>query len=248
MSCTQCRADHAFDEYNGAWMCLQCIENEMLEEEMEKHLNKIYNIDCLEFMKTLPDKCIDLVLTDPPYGINADKGSAGTFGSSSKTVRKYEGNWDSQTPPMEVFKEILRIGKKAIIFGGNFFTDKLPVGSHWIVWDKVGGVQFDNPFSKCELAWTNLDKKSIQKYICIQQGFVAEERDRFHPTQKPVSLFEGIIRDYSEEGIIFDPFLGSGTTALDCKHLKRNYIGCEISKEYCDIAQKRLDTSTNLLF
>jgi len=241
-----------------------------IENQATMELNKIYNMDCLELMKTLPDKCIDLVLTDPPYGINADKGVGG-FGSS-QTDKHYKDNWDTATPSMEIFNEILRIGKKAIIFGGNFFTDKLPVNGHWIVWDKKGDIAFDNPFGDCELAWTNIDRKSVKKYKVIQQGFITEEKGRYHPTQKPEHLFRQIIEDYIlEKGIphmcenceepghptlacnerqyiIFDPFLGSGTTALACKHLKINYIGCEISKEYCDIAEERLKASTNLLF
>lgn len=212
-------------------------------------LNKIHNIDCLEFMKTLPDKCIDLVLTDPPYGVGLANGTITTYGQSTDKGRKYEGNWDSKTPPLEVFNEILRISKKVIIFGGNFFTDKLPVNGHWIVWDKKGDIAFDNPFGDCELAWTNINKKSVKKYKVIQQGFINEEKARYHPTQKPEHLFRQILEDYGEEtDIIFDPFLGSGTTALACKNLKRNYIGCEISKEYCDIAEERLKSSTNLLF
>lgn len=204
-------------------------------------------MDCLEFMKTLPDKCIDLIVTDPPYGINADKGTVG-FGSS-ETGKKYSGDWDSKTPNKEVFDEILRISKNAIIFGGNFFTDKLPVNGHWIVWDKKGSIQFDNPFGDCELAWTNINKKSVKKYVVIQQGFVAEERDRFHPTQKPVSLFNRIISDYSENpNVVFDPFMGSGTTALACKELGISYCGTEMMKEYCDVAQERLDSSTSTLF
>ena len=210
-------------------------------------LNKIHNIDCLEFMKTLPDKCIDLVLTDPPYGINADKGVGG-FGSS-KTDKHYEGDWDSKTPDQVYFDEIMRIGKSVIIFGGNFFTDKIPVNGHWIVWDKKGDIEFDNPFGDCELAWTNINKKSVKKYKVIQQGFIAEEKDRFHATQKPVKLFASILKDYSEEGqTIFDPFIGGGTTAIACSMLNRNYIGCEISKEYCDIAERRIRDVSNNLF
>lgn len=216
---------------------------------IDQHLNKIINGDCLTFMRTLPDKCIDLVLTDPPYGIGADKGSAASFGSSTHLVKKYDDNWDLKTPDIEVFNEILRVSKKAIIFGGNFFTDKLPVNGHWIVWDKKGGIEFDNPFGDCELAWTNMDKKSVKKYTVIQQGFVSEERDRFHPTQKPVSLFSKILNDYSQVGgVILDCFLGSGTTAVACKQLGRNFIGCEISAEYCKIAQQRLDSMTQSLF
>jgi len=207
--------------------------------KIDEMLNKVICGDCLEVMKDIPDKSIDLVLTDPPYGIGADKGVGG-FGSS-KTDNHYEDNWDNNTPNKEVFDEMLRIGKNVIIFGGQFFTDKLPKNGHWIVWDKKGNIVFDNPFGDCELAWTNLDKKSVKKYTCIQQGFVSEERDRFHPTQKPVKLFGQIINDYTKEGdTVLDCFLGSGTTAVACKQLKRNFIGIEISEKYCEIARQRL--------
>lgn len=201
--------------------------------------------DCLEVMKTFPDKSFDLVLTDPPYGIGADKGVGG-FGSS-KTDKHFKDDWDSKTPPSEVFTEILRVSKHAVIFGGQFFTDKLPPNGHWIVWDKKGNIDFDNPFGDCELAWTNLPRKSVKKYTVIQQGFVAEERDRWHPTQKPVSLFKAIMMDYSEdEQTVLDPFMGSGTTLVAAKQLNRNAVGIEISPEYCEIARKRLEQSTLL--
>ena len=203
---------------------------------------KIINDDCLNILKHIPDNSIDLVLTDPPYGINMDKGVgvSSSFGSSPKSVKRYEGNWDNETPTKEVFNEILRVGKKVIIFGGNFFTDKLPIGKSWIVWDKIGNIKFQNPFSDCELAWTNLNKISTKKYIIIQQGFVAEERNRIHPTQKPEKLFRNIIKDNSNENdIICDPFLGSGTTVV-CKQLNRKCLGIEISKEYYDISKRRL--------
>ena len=207
---------------------------------MKELINKVHCADCLDFIKELPDKSIDLVLTDPPYGINADKGVGG-FGSSSHTAKKYEDNWDSKTPSQEVFNELLRIGKNVIIFGGNFFTNLLPVNGHWIVWDKKGDIQFDNPFGDCELAYTNLDKKSVKKYTVIQQGFVSKEKQRFHPTQKPVELFSKILLDYSQENdLILDPFLGSGTTAVACQELHRRFIGIEISEKYCEIARERL--------
>lgn len=205
---------------------------------MELPINQIIQGDCLEVMKTLPDKCVDLVLTDPPYGIGADKGSKG-FGTTKQKI--YTDEWDNLTPSKEYFDEMIRVGRTVIIFGANFFTDKLPVMGHWIVWDKKGDIDFENPFSACELAWTNISKKPIKKYTIIQQGFIAEERTRFHPTQKPVSLFGAIIKDYCiEGGVILDCFLGSGTTAVAAKQLGRNYIGIEISEKYCEIARQRL--------
>lgn len=205
---------------------------------IDQYINTIQNVDCIEFMRTLPDKCIDLVLTDPPYGINMDKG---TDGFGNVRGKKYSDDWDSAKPTRETFNELLRIGKNIIVSGGNYFTELLPQNNHWIVWDKIGEMKFVNPFSDCELMWTNYNKKTVKKYIVVQQGFVAEERERFHPTQKPIKLFSLILQDYSEENaLIFDPFMGSGTTAIACLKTNRRFIGCEISKKYCDIANKRI--------
>lgn len=204
---------------------------------MESPINQIICGDCLEIVKTFPNKSVDLVLTDPPYGIGADSGVGG-FGES-RTDKHYDDGWDNRRPSKAIFEELVRVGKTAIIFGGNFFTDYLPANGHWIVWDKTGGINFQNPFSDCELAWTNVAKKSVKKYIVIQQGFVAAEKVRYHPTQKPVQLFQAIIRDYGGE-LILDPFLGSGTTAVAAKMEGRNYIGIEISEKYCEIARRRV--------
>jgi DNA modification methylase len=209
-------------------------------------INEIIEGDCLEVLRSFPAASIDLILTDPPYGVNADKGVGG-FGSS-KTDKHYDDNWDSGTPSKEYFDEILRVGKAVIIFGGNFFTDRLPVNGHWVVWDKKGDIQFDNPFGDCELAWTNINKKSVKKYQVIQQGFIAEEKERYHPTQKPVKLFAAIIEDYLPDGgIVCDPFMGSGTAMLAAKQLNRPYIGIEISPKYCKIARERLRSVTQKL-
>lgn len=202
-------------------------------------LNNTYNCDCLEAMRYIKDKGVDLVLTDPPYGINADKGTGG-FGSSKHTIKKYNDTWDSKSPDKIYFDEMLRVGKTVMIFGGNYFTDKLPISRGWIVWDKVGEMKFNNPYSQCELIWTNKDMV-CKKYIIIQMGFVSKEKERFHPTQKPIDLLGQIIRDYTtEKDIILDCYLGSGSTAIACENLKRNWIGIEISPEYCKIAEKRI--------
>ncbi len=201
-------------------------------------INEIIQGDCLEVMKDWPDNCVDLVLTDPPYGISADKGSIG-YGYIDS--RRYNDNWDKSSPLQSYFDEILRVSKNAIIWGGNFFTDKLPVSPHWLVWDKVADIQFDNPFSDCELAWTNINRKSVKKHICIQQGFISTEKTRHHPTQKPVQLFTWCLDKYTKVGFtVLDCYLGSGTTCVAAKMLGRDYIGIDISKEYCQIARDRL--------
>jgi len=212
-----------------------------------KDKNKIYCMDCYTALKEMQDKSIDIIITDPPYGINADKGVGG-FGSSPKTAGKYEDNWDSNTPDKKIFDEMLRVGKKVFIFGGNFFTDKLPVGKSWIVWDKVGDIKFNNSFSDCELIWTNLDKTSVKKYTVIQQGFVKDKEannQRFHPTQKPIKIIREILKDNIEDDcLVLDCFMGSGTTAVACKQLGIDFIGFEINQKYVDVANKRLCQET----
>jgi len=199
-------------------------------------LNKIYCGDCLEIMKEIDNKSIDLILTDPPYGKKSDKGTGG-FGSSKN--RRYADNWDSVIPIADVFNEIFRISRNQIIFGGNYFN--LPISNCWLVWDKKGDIAFKNPFADCELIWTSF-KKPIKKYLFKQQGFIRDSKDKiYHPTQKPTGLFQRILEDFSNENdIIFDPFIGSGTTAVACKLLDRNFIGIEINPDYVDIANKRL--------
>lgn len=202
--------------------------------------NQIINADCMDILKQLPDKCIDLVLTDPPYGIKADKGTNG-FGSSKNRI--YQGGWDNETPNKAIFDEIKRVSKNQIIFGGNYFADKLEVSKCWIVWDKVGENDFKNPFSDVELAWTSFSKVS-KKYTCIQQGFINEDKKqpRLHPTQKPLKLCEYILRDYSNENdLVLDCFSGSGTTAIACHRLKRRFICIEKDKDYYEASVKRLE-------
>lgn len=196
-------------------------------------------------MKGMPDKAVDLVLTDPPYGKKADKGSSG-FGV--KEGRTYSDDWDYARPSKEYFDQLLRIGKDVIIFGGNYFADLLPASNCWIVWDKKGAYRFNNPFADCELAWTTFTRP-VKKYQMIQQGFVSDTTDeRLHPTQKPTELFKAIITDFSPTGLVCDPFLGSGTTAVAAKALGRNFIGIEKEKKYCEIAETRLSAVQVALF
>lgn len=205
-------------------------------------LTTIYNGDCLEVLKTMKDNSIDLILTDPPYGIKADKGTT-VFGNATAEAKVYNDNWDKFTPTKEYFNEMLRIAKNVIIFGGNYFTDKLPVNGHWLVWDKKGDIIFDNPFSDCELAYTNIKRQNVKKYTQVQQGFITHEKDRFHPTQKPVELFIDILKDYNKDkGLVMDCFSGSFTTAIACEKLGIKNISIEKEKKYCDIGIKRLNS------
>ena len=190
----------------------------------------------------MPDKCVDLVLTDPPYGIGESKGKNKTRGKLAKATDYGNKNWDEKIPDKEVFDEILRISKHAIIFGGNYFVENLTNSSCWLVWDKHNG---ENDFADCELAWTNF-KTAVRKYDWIWAGMLQqnmkEKEIRIHPTQKPVGLFMKILQDYSNENdLVLDCFSGSGTTAVACHNLKRRFICIEKDPEYWKASCERLE-------
>lgn len=215
----------------------------MKSNPKDKEVNKIILGDCLEVMRGMADNSVDLVLTDPPYGKSWTRNNKTPgFGSQgNKAWRTDELTWDKFTPTQEYFDEMIRVSKNQIIFGGNYFTDKLPVSNCWIVWDKIGNHKFSNPFADCELAWTSFSKV-IKKYVVVQQGFVKDTKDkRLHPTQKPTELMKAIIVDFAETGQkILDPFVGSGSTIKAAKDLGFNATGIEINPDYVKIAQDRL--------
>ena len=203
--------------------------------------NKIINADCMDILKQLPDKCIDLVLTDPPYGKQYARGKNG-WGVCDNRPDIKDVSWDNQTPSQELFDEIIRVSKNQIIFGGNYFTDKLPVSNCWICWDKIGNNTNKSVFADCELAWTSF-KSVCRKFVSVSMGFIKYDRsERIHPTQKPADLFGQIIRDYSKENdLVLDCFSGSGTTAIACHRLKRRFICIEKDKDYWQASVKRLE-------
>ena len=210
-------------------------------------INKVYCGDCLDIMKEIPDKSIDLVLTDPPYGIDIGKmnfTNSVDGGVAKRNDYKGKADWDKETPTKEYFEQIFRISKNQIIFGGNYFTDKLSSSGCWIIWDKRVEDKYSNDFADCEMAWTSFKKPSrIIRYLWsgMLQGNMQAKEKRQHPTQKPTEVIRKILNDFSEPNqTILDPFLGSGTTAIACQELHRNFIGIEISPEYCKIAEDRL--------
>ena len=208
---------------------------------MALEINKIYCADCLDLMKEMDDNSVDFVLTDPPYGIGECGAKNHSRGSLCESTKYAPKDWDFEKPSSEYFKEIQRISKNQIIFGGNYFADVLPASSCWLVWDKDNS---DNDFADCELCWTSF-KTAVRIYKHRWNGMLQEDmkhkEKREHPTQKPEKLIRKIIEDYSEEGqTIFDPFLGSGTTAVACINTGRNFIGIEKDADYFKIAQRRI--------
>ena len=185
-------------------------------------------------MKGMADKSVDLVLTDPPYGIGA---SSKKFVNGNRKKERFgeDGEWDNRIPEKEYFDEMFRVSKNQIIWGGNYFIAYLHPSRCFLVWDKT---IHGNSYADCEMAWTSFDKNARIKAI----NMVETTKDgRVHPTQKPLKLMEWCLSLFSEEGMtILDPFAGSGTTCVAAQNLHRNFIGVEISEKYCDIARNRL--------
>lgn len=211
---------------------------------MEKYINKIINADCLDILKELPDKCIDLVLTDPPYGIGEANGKNTSRGKLAIAKDYGKKDWDNKIPEKEIFDEIFRVSKHQIIFGGNYFAKYLHNSPSWLVWDKNNG---NIDFADCELAWTNF-KSAVRKYLWTWNGMLQHDMKnkdiRIHPTQKPLKLFEMILRDYSNENdLILDCFSGSGTTAIACHNLNRRFICIEKDKDYYKSSVERLNNA-----
>ena len=188
-------------------------------------LNSFLNMDCMEGMKEFPDKYFELAIVDPPYGI----------GISENPVRQAheKKQWDKNIPPNEYFKELFRVSKNQIIWGGNYFD--LPPTQNYIVWDKVQPHDFS--LAMCELAWC-----SIQKPIKMFTYSVLRERNKIHPTQKPVALYEWLLTKYATKGDkILDTHVGSASSLIACHNLGFDYVGFEIDKDYYDMATKRLE-------
>ncbi len=214
---------------------------------MEQYLNKIICSDCLPILKSLPDKCIDLVLTDPPYGIFKRKDSGMMFGKETIYSKDQSASdWDSR-PTKELFDEIKRVGKEYVIWGGNYFADLIGACKEPWLWDKHTG---NNGYADGELAFTSYQGTLRIFHHQWCGAFKDSERGMkaMHPTQKPVELMMWCLRKTDDNAIILDPFLGSGTTAIAAKLLKRNFIGIEKEQKYVDIANERLDKMTKTLF
>lgn len=230
----------------------QIDKAEELQAKWKTELGQVWELgdhrlfcgDCLDFKI---EKQVALLLTDPPYGIKRDKGFEGAVGfggNKSKPIKRrtYSDEWDDERPSVETFEKIQNESVSAIIFGGNFFADILPASKHWIVWDKKNTMP---TFGDCELAWTNIDRTSVVKYEYEYNGLIGKEKQRFHPTQKPVNLFTEIVKDYTKPSdTVYDPFLGSGTTLIACENLKRKCYGVELNPGYVAVILQRWADAT----
>ena len=205
------------------------------------------NIDCMEYMATLPDKAFDLAIVDPPYGIGESGANNHTRSklAVAKDYKQFAGD-DLKAPDKEYFEQLMRVSKNQIIFGANHFISKIPFDSHcWIVWDKENG---ESDFADCELAWTSFNtavRKFEFRWQGMLQGNMKNKETRFHPTQKPVALYEWLLTNYAKEGDrILDTHLGSGSSRIAAYNLGFDFVGCEIDKEYFDKQEERFEKHT----
>ena len=199
----------------------------------ETELGKLYHGDCLEIMPELEP--VDLVLTDPPYGINYQEGIR-------KNKRPIIG--DDKYPKNSISMCIKNALNGVYVCGRwNNFTD-LPFPTSIIAWVKNGGMSMGDLKHEHGRMWEAIFfyKKQYHKFIKRPPDVLYSNRTRnhYHPTQKPINLFIQII-GFNVEDLILDPFLGSGTTAIACERLKRKWIGIEIEEKYCEIAAKRIE-------
>ena len=200
----------------------------------------IYHADCRDILPELPK--VDLVLTDPPYGVSYVLAPQ-VVGRGNRRIMR------GGKPPVygddKPFNPAHILGfNRVIMFGANHYSDQLPVSGGWFVWDKTGGGRGPhNSFSDVELAWSNV-RKTPCIYHHLWKGLVRDSEAGnkvLHPTQKPVALMAAILKDYSELAqTILDPYMGSGTTLRAAKDLGRKAIGIEIEERYAEIAARRM--------
>lgn len=200
-------------------------------------LATLYLGDCLEILPTLPK--VDAVITDPPYGIahpcNFSKRGRGNLAACNDYQDVYDDKKPFDPSPW------IALGVPACFWGGNYFADKLPISSGWLVWDKERPDDLDQ--ATCELAWTNY-VKGVRRFRHLWNGMMkaSERGENYHPTQKPVALQAWVLSlRWTPKGTVLDPFMGSGTTGVACMNLGRKFIGIEIEPKYFDIACRRIE-------
>ena len=167
------------------------------------------------------DNHVDWAIVDPPYGIEIAK-------------------WDAveMRPNAEYWAELFRVSKNQIVWGGNYFTDYLPESRGWIYWDKNNG---DNNFSDGELAWTSFNKR-LMSFKKNSKAETSGGKDRFHPTQKPISLYDFCILNYcADANLILDTHVGSGSSRIAAAKAGKQFIGFEIDPEYYEKQEKRFN-------
>lgn len=202
-------------------------------------MNEAYNIDCMEFMKTFPDKFFDLAVVDPPYGImkgkNKQQSRLNKYGCVSVA--------NDLKPGRAYFDELFRVTKNQVIWGYNYFSDMLPIAKEFVFWYKHQPV---NSYAAGELAWTSF-KGSAKVFDYPYFGSVgADSGERIHPMQKPVALYLWIYQNYAKQGdIILDTHLGSGSSRIAAFQNRIDFVGCEINEDFFNKQEERYRSLVN---
>lgn len=203
--------------------------------------NTVLIADCIEYMKGMSDNSVDLTLTDPPYnakniGPNARTYSLGQMQLPEKEYKKFCKDW---------FKEVKRISKTIVFTPGIANTHNYPQPFWQICWHKPASVSFNRMGGYN--AWEPIfiygkPKARIgQDYKLSNTMNLTPGLHKEHPCPKPLPLWTWLVQNFSSEGdLVFDPFIGSGTTALASKNLKRKYFGIDINPDYIEITNQRL--------
>ena len=201
-------------------------------------------MDCMEGMKQYPDKYFDLAVVDPPYGIGMDNSNKRTKPSRPNSYTNYpnfryhKSDWDISRPTKKYFQELFRISKMQIVWGANYLCENLPSGYGWIFWNKRNGV--GNCFSDGEFAYCS---KGVQSryFECSAFDGLRGGKDRIHPTQKPVALYDWIYKNYLPQGgKVLDTHLGSGSNRIAAdKAGNIDFTAYELDKDYYEAQEKR---------
>jgi site-specific DNA-methyltransferase (adenine-specific) len=204
----------------------------------------LLNIDCMQFMATLPDKAFDLAVVDPPYGINYDlmqkqQADSNKISNGGKWKKYKTTNWDKEIPSIKYFKELFRVSQCQIIWGGNYFF--LPPCCKWLVWNKIQR----SCMSDGEMAWTSMNGQVDIFDMSRADAYINKCDAKIHPTQKPVALYNWILRNYAKPGQrVLDTHLGSGSSAIAAHYFGCDFVGCEIDESYFLAAKERFDRET----
>lgn len=208
-------------------------------------MNIAYNMDCMEYMRSLPDKAFDLAVVDPMYGIGENGAKSGSRANLAK--RKDYKPVDDTPPNEEYFNELFRVSKNQIIWGANHFIAAFAENaSCWLVWDKDNG---DTNYADCELAWTSFPG-AVRKFRYMWSGMRQEKQGhnhqfRIHPCEKPFDLYRWIYQRYAKPGDkILDTHLGSGSSRIAAYDAGLDFVGCEIDKEYFEKQEERFAAHT----
>lgn len=203
-----------------------------------------YNVDCMDMMREFPDNYFDLAIVDPPYGAGGNKAFDGRFGGKGSRFQKYRASderiseWDV-APNQEYFDELWRVSKNQIIWGGNYF--QLPPTRCFVVWRKLT-ISEKFSMAMAEYAWTSFTTNA-KIFSCAPQSKQGDKR--FHPCQKPIELYEWLLKMYAKPGDkILDTHVGSASSIIACIKNGFSVWGTEINSEYYEKAKERISRMT----